>query len=100
MKYEIVDLSKSLFQEIVLIEASSPKVAAEKHFGFSVERCIGQHGYILVASKSYPCKTYLYKRHLTQRGAVSALPKGTKGGVEVTIVDGVVRSARVIPPRQ
>lgn len=35
---------------------------------------------------------------LTKRAADSALPKGTKGGVEVTIVDGVVRSARAILP--
>lgn len=66
MKYEILDLSKSLYQDTVVIEAPSPKKAAENHFGFRVERCVGGMGNIVVYSKSYPRRGYVYKRLLTQ----------------------------------
>ncbi len=65
MQYEILDLSKSLLQEAVVVEAPSPKNAAEKHFGFKVERCFTiqkDSGDIMIVSKSYPRRFYQYRR--------------------------------------
>ena len=57
MRYEILDLSKSIYQDVVIVESASPKKAAEQRFG-KVKR--SKHGTILVASVSSPYRLYLY----------------------------------------
>lgn len=58
MTYEILDMRKSIFQDAVIVESKSPIMAAENHTGKKM--CRHKNGWLLVASKSWPRRIYLY----------------------------------------
>lgn len=58
----ILDGQKSIFTDLPVIQASSPKQAAEIYTGGKVKRVMGRFGSIVVESQSWPCKRYLYNK--------------------------------------
>jgi hypothetical protein len=62
-RYKIaLDLRKGLFDELPVIEAQSPKEAAELYAGKVTRHLEKYGGEIAVAETHWPCKTYLYDR--------------------------------------
>jgi hypothetical protein len=63
MKYQItLDTSKNIFEKLPVIEAPSPKKAAEIYAGCPVERQLGRFGEIVVKTLDFPAKSFLYSK--------------------------------------
>jgi hypothetical protein len=62
-QYKIaLDLRKGIFEQLPIIEAQSPKKAAELYAGKVTRHLERYGGEIAVTETHWPCKTYLYDR--------------------------------------
>ncbi|GJQ37265.1 MAG: hypothetical protein HND45_11835 [Chloroflexi bacterium] len=85
MKYQItLDTSKNIFEKLPVIEAPSPKEAAEIYAGCPVERHLGRlGGEIVVKRLGFPAQSFLYDKR--PASSVTPLPSpSTLTGENVT----------------